>query len=150
MLVVDDFTTLNRRLSDRGALVAAAVLPGLPDGEILARLHQRWECEGPDDTEAFKQMCPTIGGTRLRRVEFDGETSTDECAELTPSPHGIRSYSIRRDNYDGFLIGDDPDFDDTDQSFLSDFGFAPSPVDAVHRGVSRTDDTFERKPIFPY
>jgi hypothetical protein len=152
MYRIEDFDVLKRRLqNEREVLVAAAVLPHLPDGECLIRVHDRDRYERPNDTERFKHRCPTIAGTRLRRVEYDGDTPKRQAdaVELTPSPHAVRSYAISGHDFDGFRAVDDPDFDDTDQTFLSDFGFEPSSVDNVHLGVSRTDDTFDRKPLFP-
>lgn len=154
MYQVEDFDVLRRRLTEREALVAASVLPHLPDGECLVRVHdveppRRYE--RPDDTRKFKEYTPTLAGTRLRRVAYDTDTPDRQAdaVELTPAPHSIRSYAVSGHDFDAFQIGDDPDFDDTDQAFLSDFGVTTSPTDAVHLGVARTDDTFERRPVFP-
>jgi hypothetical protein len=154
MYNVEDFDVLRRRLTEREALVAAAVLPHLSDGECRVRVHDvepPREYERPDDTRKFKEYTPTLAGTRLRRVEYDEDPpkTQADAVELTPAPHSIRWYSVSMHDLDGFQIGDDPDFDDTDQTFLSDFGVTPSPCDAVHLGVDQTDDTFERRPVFP-
>jgi len=150
MYQVEDFDVLRTRLrTEREALVAAAVLPHLPDGECLVRVHDRDRYECPDDTRKFIESCPTIAGTELRRVEYDEDAGKADAVELTPSPHPRRSYAVSGHDFDAFRIGDEPDFDDTDQASLSDFGFEPSPIDAVHLGVTRTDDTFGRKPHFP-
>ena len=149
MYRIEDFDGLRRRLTEREALVAASILPHLPDGDVLVRVHDRDHYEEHDDTLRFKNRSTTIAGTRLRRVTFDGDGATGDKVELTPSPHGAHSYWVSGHDFDAFQIGDDPDFDDTDQTFLSDFGVGPSPCDAVHLGVARTDDTFERRPVFP-
>jgi len=149
MYQVEDFDVLRTRLrTEREALVAAAILPNLPDGDALVRVHDRPRYE-EDDTLRFLNRSDTIAGTRLRRVTYDAEGATGDKVELTPSPHGAHSYWVSGHDFDAFRIGDEPDFDDTDQAFLSDFGFEPRVVDAVHMGVYRTDDTFERKPSFP-
>jgi hypothetical protein len=148
MYHVEDFDDLRDRLPPRAAVVAAAVLPALPDNECLVRIHYRPRYDRPGDTAAFKRRCPALAGTRLRRVEFDVDAAAGTAVELTPSPHAIRSYLLGPGDFDMFYIGADPDFDDADQTALSDYGVTPSPIDAVDRGV-RTDDTFDRQPIVP-
>jgi hypothetical protein len=149
MYHVEDFDDFRDRLTPRAAVVAAAVLPALPDDECLVRVCDRDRYDRPQETAVFRRRCPTIAGTRLRRVEFDEPSQKPNCFDMTPSPHAIRSYTLSRGDVDMFYIGTDPDFDDTDQTALSDFGVTPSPIDDVHRGVSRTDDAFDRQPIVP-
>lgn len=152
MIHPTDLSTLETsHLSEREALVAAAILPHLPDDDALVRIHDRPRYENPDETERFKEKAPTIAGTRLRRVTVDFDAGSPPEAGIRPSPHGTRTYRVNGHDFHAFRMPDDedPDFDDTDQAFLSDFGVGPSPIDAVHLGVARTDDTFERRPVFP-
>jgi len=136
-------------LTEREALVAASILPGLPDGDVLVRVHDRTRFES-DDAERFKEQVSPIAGTRLRRVTIDGDAGSGEQVDVTASPHGITAYRLSVHDFVAFARPEEaPDFDDTDQTFLSDFGFSTSATDAVHLGVRRTDDTFERKPVFP-
>lgn len=145
--------------TERQALVAAAVIPNLAGDEALVRI--RAEDERPpyfDHDEAkFRKRAPTIGGVsnlrRVRKIKTTYRTNDHDVPlrfEVEPTPHSIRRYTLGAEAVDVVCPTDDQyDFDDTDQAFLSDFGFEPAAVDAVHMGVYRTDDTFERKPSFP-
>jgi hypothetical protein len=151
MIHATDVPTLrSSHLSEREALVAAAVLPGLPDDDALVWIHDRSQYE-TDETKRFKDQTPTLSGTRLRRVTVDYDVGNKAEVGLTESPHGTLTYTVNGHDFHTFEVPEDadPDFDDTDQSFLSDFDVTPSAVDAVHLGVTRTDHTFERKPVFP-
>jgi hypothetical protein len=149
MIHTNDLTTLRESLlTEREALVAAAVLPSLPANECLVRIHDRDEYENDVATRSFLSNTKPISGTRLRRVAFDHKPN-DDGVELTPTPHGTRDYTVSGHDFHAFRIGGDPDFDDTDQTLLSDFGFEPSPVDGVHLGVEVPEDDFARRPRVP-
>lgn len=149
------FEDLRKRTdTERDALIAAAFLPNLPGDEVLVRVDGS-RFDPSDDLETFEERVSTIAGSEnLRRVEPDeppGYASHKEQVVLKPRPHGIgRTYRVGTNEVDLIAPTDSEyDFDDTAQSFLSDFGVGTRATDAVHLGVRRSDDDFARKPVFP-
>lgn len=158
---IDDLTT--HVDTERDALVAAAVLPHLPDDEALAVIRTEDERVEPLYTDAeaveeFRRRVPCIGGaSNLRRVTYGAPPGPGDTIEeqvlIEARPHSVRSYEVGAYDVDLILPVDDPDeydFDDTDQTALSDFGVTTSVIDAVHVGIgSAPESPFERRPVFP-
>lgn len=147
----DDLRSIG--LSERDALAAAAMLPHLPDTDALARVIPDDERGAPfprdDRVDDFADRVPTVGGaSNLRRVTVDHDAAPDDKVSIEPTPHGLRSYHVTPVDVD--LLGptdDEYDFEDTDQSLLSDFGFESSILTAV--GATIRPYQFPRKPRFP-
>lgn len=149
-------------LSYRDALVAAAILPHLPDGEVLIRVCD--EDERPAETgtpegtlSEFMRRVSTVGGSsnlrRCRTSNMDIEDADDADHEVVfkPEPHGIRTYRLSLYDVDllhpAYSDADEYDFDDTDQALLTDFGGGSSVLSAV--GAQIKPYTFPRRPVFP-
>lgn len=150
MKKVTDLSTLKESLTNREALVAAAVLPALPVDDVLVRIHDRGHYEHDDETRKFKSQSTTIQGTRLRRATVIPDNWDGADVGFAPSPHGTERYRVSEHDFTAFEVPEDadPDFDDTDQTFLHEFGVSPSPVDYVHVGV-RIDAPHNRTSVFP-
>lgn len=158
---IDDLTDVVD--TERDALIAAAILPHLPKGDVMLRVRDEDAppTKGSDDgvLETFERRVPTIGGSEnLRRCalanqDVDDLGEDDYQATFEPVPHGIRSYRLSL--YDVDVIApventDAYDFDDTDQTALSDFGVTSSVVEHVHVGIGTpAESPYDRKPLFP-
>lgn len=158
---IDDLRNIG--LSERDALIAAAVLPHLPDGDVLVRVRDDDMPDpissDPDEMRRFKHRTdPDFASTNLRRmriVDEDPKKSVEVSDELIfePRPHGIASYRLSLYDVDVLFPADDADaydFDDTDQAALSDFGVSSSVVEYVHVGIGTpAESPYDRKPVFP-
>lgn len=151
-----DFDALMKHVDgERDAFVAAAVLPHLPENQALARIRTEDErvptFEKPETIEAFRHRVPTIGGSKnLRRVRPEapaGHDAIEEQVDLYPEPHRVRSYHVGSYDVD-LLCPTDDEYDwSTPQASLSDFGAGASVLQAID--PFDTDDSYERKPLFP-
>lgn len=137
----------DRFLTHREAYVAAAILPRLPGGECLVRLHDRDTYEEPEETRRFAGTA-TIAGTQLHRVKI--EDGKKDAFHLTPAPHSIRAYKVSGHDFDAFVAGTAPDFD-TDQTSLSDFGGDASIIQQADPIGDKGEPggQYDRKPVSP-
>lgn len=147
-----DFETLRTDvpLSYREALVAAAVLPNLPDDEVLIRLtgHGSGYLTDEDTVEHFKRHhTPIVNGSDVYRVARHEDDDKGHDLVVEPVPHGRRRYKI---NYGDVRVikPTDPeeyDFDDTPQATLTDFGDG-SPYFLPYYKIG---GEYDRKPRLP-
>lgn len=142
--------------TERDALVAAAILPHLPGDDVLVRVKPEDERPAATDTneavDDFVDRVPCVGGaSNLRRVTVDSpDHIPDEQIDVKPSPHGIKSYRVSEYEVDVLAPteGDDEyDFDDTEQTFLHDFGVESTILSVV--GATIRPYQFPRRPRFP-
>lgn len=143
-------------LPERAALTVAAVLPNLPDDESLIVLRgatrlttgrRYWETD-EDVIDDFKRRHdPVCPGSDVYRVRAEEADAPGNKVEVTPVPHGFRSYHITGYDFTKLvsLNTEDCSFDDTPQSTLTDFG-TTSPYFSA--GYKLTGD-YDRKPSLP-
>jgi hypothetical protein len=146
---VDDLRDLGLR--ERDALIVAATLPYLPDGNHYIRVrHERDFFDTPDRViDDLVDSVPTVGGTEnVRRMSRVPHEYTDkEQIRLTPQPHGTTEFTVSLQDVDVIAKSADGYDWETDQSFLSDWG-ATSPTLYKH-GVMGDYYTHPRLPTLP-
>lgn len=153
MIQPTEYTHLREHgLTEREAYAAAAILPNLPETNVLVALT-------PDDRRGFKtyQKPETIerfrrnetpivpGGDVYRAVQPD--TDQSDMIVVAPFPHGRREYYVHEADVRFFVSPDPADADfETDQTTLSDFGI-PTPHFAKTR--ESMSSPYDRKPHLP-
>lgn len=151
----DDLRT-DLMLNERVALTVAAVLPNLPEGESLIVLRgatasttgRRYFETDEDVIDDFKKRhTPVAPDSDVYRVRVDPDEAPGGKAAVDPVPHGRRTYHINGWDFKE-LVRVDPDeyeFDDHDQSELTDFG-SPSPYFST---AYKLTGEYARKPHLP-
>jgi len=137
-------------LSYRESLVAAAVLPNLPDGEALLYLtgYGSGYYSDEDAVAHFKaHHTGIVNGSNVYRVAYDSDTTRETSLYVEVVPHGRRQYEF---NYGDFRLlkptdPDEYDFGDDGQATLTDYG-AGNPY---YNPYEANRDAYDRNPRLP-
>lgn len=147
---LDDLREIGLR--ERDALIVAATLPYIPDGDFFVRVrHGQNFFETPKWVISdFVDSAPLLGGTaNVRRVSKILTEYTDtEQAKVTPEPHGVTNYTLSLNDVDLITKSADGYEWDTDQSLLSNWNVT-SPVLYKHGNSIPDGYDFPRKPTLP-
>lgn len=138
-------------LTEREALASAAILPNLPETNVLVALAPdtrphavTWE--DPDPIERLQRYeKPIVPGGDVYRAVVEGDDS--RYMSIVPVPYSRRGYYVHEGDVRLFAPVDPTDTDfETDQTTLTDFGI-PSPHFAkTHESMS---SAYDRKPNLP-
>lgn len=156
---IEDLQKYN--LSEREAITAAAVLPHLPDGEVLLSFANApefgYQSAEAERREFRKRATPIVPEGDIYRVSVDVQTTSrgtpTDNIWVEPLPHSLRRYELHAADF--WTIAplarpEDYDFSDTEQSSLSRFGAQSThlqAVDPIADGGEEPD--YERKPTVP-
>lgn len=130
MIKPKTFGSLRSRtsLSERECLAAAAILPNLPDTDVLVAVRTTDPMyHEPDPIERIqKHETPIVPGGSVYRAVIS-EPDTARYMSVVPRPYNRREYYVHEGDVDVFVPPHPADADfETDQTTLSDFG-SPSP-----------------------